>query len=348
MYKASRRWMADDPGIGGLVMHVIGVDISKAKLDCALLTDEAALKYRDKTFPNTSAGHAQLLAWASKHTGEPAPQLHFILESSGVYGEPLAIALCAADAAVSVVNPAHVREFAKGLGLLNKSDRLDARVLSRFGAVAKPGRYVPPSPEAMELKAMLRRLEALEADLQRENNRLEKAQCAPTPPRVLASLERSIAFLQNEKSDLEKQIDDHIDSHPGLREDRQLLESIPAVGRKTAWRMLSVMHSRSFERASQVAAYLGLVPVVHESGTSVHRRPRLSKAGNARMRAALYMAAVVATRFNPDIRSQYQRLVHGGLAKLAAICAAMRKLVHICFGVLKHRTPYRPQIALDA
>lgn len=325
-------------------MHCIGVDISKAKLDSALLSDPLALKFKDKGVANTAAGHQQLLAWAMKQTKAQASDIHFILESSGVYGEPLALFLCRAGAIVSVVNPKQVRDFAKGLGLLNKTDRLDARVLARFGAVKKPQRYVPPSAEVLELKAMLARLDALDADLQRENNRMEKAQSTITPARVVGSIERSIGFIEKEKAVLEKAINDHIDSNPKLKHDRELLESIPAVGRLTAWRMLSVIHSYSFQKASQLAAYLGLVPILHESGSSVHKRPRLSKAGNARMRAALYMPAVVAKSHNPDVRALYERLVDSGMAKLAAICAAMRKLVHICFGVLKHQTPYEPQL----
>jgi transposase len=326
-------------------MHCVGVDVSKATLDAALLTDEVKLKYKDKNITNTAAGHQQLLGWAVKQTGAEASQIHFILESSGVYGEELALFLCQAGAVVSVVNPGHVRAFAKGLGILNKSDRLDARVLARFGQVKRPPPFVPPAAEVLELKAMLARLDALDADLQRERNRLEKTQAvSSTPARVVGSIARSIAFIEKEKINLEKAIDDHIDSNPKLKTDRQLLESIPAVGRLTAWRMLSVIHSKSFKTASQLAAYLGLVPIVHQSGSSVSKPPRLSKAGNARFRAALYMPAVVAKTHNPDVQALYERLLSSGMAKLAAICAAMRKLVHICFGVIKHQKPYQSQV----
>ena len=104
-------------------------------------------------------------------------------------------------------------------------------------------------------------------------------------------------------------------------------------------------HGQRFERASQVAAYLGLIPITHQSGTSVLLPPHLSKAGPAAWRAALYMPALVAIRFNPDVQHLYQRLLARGKAKMAAVGAAMRKLVHICFGVIKHQTPYQPQIA---
>ena len=152
------------------------------------------------------------------------------------------------------------------------------------------------------------------------------------------------AQLEAERKRLESLIDNHIDRHPGLKEDRALLESIPGVGPVISQQMVAVIRSRSFNWASECAAFLGLVPIEHESGSSVRGRPRLSKQGDGRIRAKLYMAAVVATRHNPDIRHQYNRLLKRGKSKMAAIGAAMRKLVHICFGVLKHQTPYRPQI----
>jgi len=140
---------------------------------------------------------------------------------------------------------------------------------------------------------------------------------------------------------LRQAIEQHIDRHPTLKADRELLLSIPAVGDKTAHRMLAVLHSHNFGSAEQVAACLGLVPVERQSGTSLQRKPRLSKAGNPRVRALLYMAAVVAIRYNPDVRALYTRLIARGKSKMSALGAAMRKLVHICFGVIKHQTPYR-------
>jgi transposase len=274
--------------------------------------------------------------------------LHVVMEATGVYHEAAAYALTQAGVKVSVVNPAQVRDFGKGLAVRTKTDATDRVLLARFGATNKPPAWQAPAPEVMELKALLSRLQAVETDLRREGNRLEKAEVTATPQVVLDSLHKSIAFLEQEKAALQQRIDDHIEGHPQLKHDRELLESIPAIGRKTASRMLCVLHSRSFSKASSVAAYLGLVPVQHESGTSVYKPPRLSKAGDGAMRAALYMVAVVATRHNPDIRSQYRRLVGQGKSKMSALGAAMRKLVHICFGVLKNQQPYASRTASDA
>jgi len=172
---------------------------------------------------------------------------------------------------------------------------------------------------------------------------LEKAEIVQVSDEVLISIHTVLEQLEKEKARLEALIDQHIDQHPRLKQDRQLLESIPGVGPVISRVMLAVIHSRTFNSASQCAAYLGLNPIQYESGSSVRRKARLSKAGNARVRAKLYMAAVVSIQHNPDIKRQYERLIKKGKAKMSALGAAMRKLVHICFGVLKHQTPYQVQ-----
>jgi transposase len=141
---------------------------------------------------------------------------------------------------------------------------------------------------------------------------------------------------------LQAAIHDHIDGDPGLRQDHDLLRSIPAVGEKTAQRWLAVLHRRDVTSADQVTAFLDLVPVECQSGSSLHRHPRLSKVGAPRMRAALYMAAAVAIHYNPHIQSLYERLLARGKAKMAAASgAAMRKRVQWAFSVLKHQQPYQ-------
>jgi transposase len=328
--------------------YVIGCDVSKNKLDVALLLSLEPLKIRSKVVANDQPGCMALIEWACRQANCRAQQLHVVMEATGVYHEGAGYALAEAGVAVSVVNPGPVRDFAKGLALRNKTDALDRVVLARYGATVKPPLWQPPAPEVVELKALLGRLQAVEADLQRESNRLEKAQVSMTPRMVLDSLRESLLFLEQQKRALLKRLDDHIEAHPRLARDRQLLESIPAIGRKTANRMLCLLHSRPFAAAAAAAAYVGLVPVQHRSGTSVYRPPHLSKAGPSAIRAALYMPAVVAIRSNPDVRTLYERLITAGKSKMSAIGAAMRKLVHICFGVLKHQQPYQPRISQSA
>lgn len=323
-------------------MEILGIDVSKAKLDCVWLRDPVSLKVKGKVFANTAVGHKALLAWALKQTGVTPGELRCVMEATGIYHEGLAHALHAAGVEVVVVNPAQLRDYAKSLGTRTKTDARDALVIARYGTTTSLRVWQPEPTEVRRLKALLGRLEAVKQDIQRELNRLEKARIAATSMEVVTSIETVHRQLNAEKARLEALIDEHINQHPGLKQDRTLLETIPGVGPVIAQQMVALLRSRAFTSAGQCAAFVGLVPVQHESGSSVRGRPRLSKAGNAALRAKLYMAAIVATRYNPDIRRQYQRLLRQGKCSMSALGAAMRKLVHICFGVLKHQTPYLP------
>ena len=327
-------------------MISLGLDVSKAKLHLCLLR-EADGKQKTKVIENTRAGVATRLDWLA-HQGVERPQVQVILEATGVYHEAVTEALYAAGIRVSVVNPAQVKRFAQGLAVRTKTDGVDAFTLARFGHLVNPPAWEPPPPELRELRALLQRREALSEDLRRERNRHETASLTTTPARVLTSLEDSIAFLEQELANLQGEIEAHLARHDGLNADLQLLTSIPAVGHKVGAQMLVVLRGQDFQRAEQAAAYLGVVPIERQSGTSVHGRPRLSKAGPSRVRKLLSMAAIVATRHNPHVKALYERLLARGKSKLAALGAAMRKLVHLCFGVLKTRTPYQAEYAKAA
>lgn len=328
-------------------MRYLGIDVSKAKLDCCLLVDEVTGKRKNKGVQNSKAGIDDLLVWITKQGCSPA-ELHVVMEATGVYHEQAALALTDAGVRVSIVNPAQVKDFGRGLAVRTKTDGVDSFVLTRYGALLKPAAWTPPTREARVLQALLARREAVAQDLQRERNRQEKASVTDTPARIQQSLADSIAFLSKQLAELQRDIDDHINRHPGLKEDLALLQSIPAVGPRVGNNMLSVLRGHAFESAEQLAAYLGLVPIERQSGSSVHGRARLSKAGPARIRAVLYMAAVVATRCNPHVKAVYERLLARGKSKMSALGAAMRKLVHLCFGVLKTRRPYQPNFAISA
>jgi len=329
-------------------MTIIGIDVSKSKLDCMWIRDLPAMKMKSKVHPNKPSGHQALFAWATQQTGKPLAELHFVMEATGVYHEALAYALHDAGAQVSIVNPARLREFARSLGARSKTDKKDSVVIARYGMTQSPMLWEPESLEIRQLKALIARWEAVKQDIQREANRLEKADTSNVSSEVRTSIETVQGQLETEKRRLESLINDHMDNHPGLKRDRELLESIPGVGPVIAQQMVAVIRSRPFDGARQCAAFLGLVPVENRSGSSVYSPPRLSKCGDSRVRAKLYLAAVTASRHNPDIRQHYQRLLRNGKSKKSAICAAMRKLVHICFGVLKHQVPYEPrQVCLN-
>lgn len=320
-------------------MVILGIDVSKARLDAALWLPDRRKWYASKA-DNHAAGIAKLLRWSCDKAGVEAPQVQVILEATGVYHQACAEQLHDAGCVVVVANPKRVRNFAQGLGLLTKTDAVDARALARYGEKAEALPWQPPAPEVRQLRALLARLSAVDQDLQREFNRWQQAQIADTPVIVRESLQRSIQALRQEKKRLLQAIDDHYDQHPGLKAERDLLRSIPAVGPVSANHLLCLLRGRTFDSARQAAALSGLVPIEYRSGTSVNGKPRLSKQGNPKLRAVLYMASVAALKHNPELQKIYHRLIAAGKAKMAALCALCRHLVHIAFGVLKHHKVY--------
>lgn len=323
-------------------MFYLGVDVAKKKLDCMLL-DSSSGKMKSKSVDNTPAGFTKLLEWLDKYS---AAKPHVVMEPTGMYHEAAALALADAGLDVSLVNPAQLRAFAQGLGVKTKTDKQDSTVLARYGHTQKPPVWQPPSMSARRLKALLTRRDAVADDLQRERNRQEANAFSLTPEAVSESIAQSIAFHEAELKRLEKMIASHIDDDPDLRNKKDLLETIPGVGPRVATHMTTLFAGRTFDSAEQLAAYLGLVPVEWQSGTSVRGRPRMSKAGPAHLRKVLYMPAVVARRCNPHIKALNERLLAKGKSKMAAIGAAMRKLAHLCFGVVHTGKPYDPKFAM--
>jgi transposase len=324
------------------MLQIVGIDVSKSKLDCVWLKDPSTLKGKSKVVENSKPGIEGLANWLTSTIGLTSDGILVIMEATGIYHESLAYTLFNQGFKVAVINPAQIKAYSKSLGNTHKTDRQDSWVIARYGATQSPGLWTPEPPEIRELKALVARLEALDKDCQREHNRLEKAQTSGTTPIVLQSIRTMIEQLSQEKKRLERQIDDHIDRHPHLKKDRQLLTSIPGIGPTLSRLMLSVIHSRPFKNAEQLAAFLGVIPKLVESGV-FKGRSALSKKGPPSVRAKLYMAAIVASRHNPDVIKQKSRLLAKGKTKMQALGAAMRKLVHICFGVIKNQTEYSPQ-----
>lgn len=322
----------------------LGVDVSKAKLDAALWRSESRKWYASKA-PNDPAGALQLLDWMCAKTGGTPSECRVVLEATGVYHEAVAQVFHDHGCEVVIANPKRVRDFAKGKGLLTKTDTVDARALTTYGAQGDElSAWIPPAVEIRVLRALVARLDAVEQDLQREENRLEKAQATDTPPAVRDSLDRSLRALHAEQDRLRREIDDHYDQHPDLQQDRERLKTIRGVGNASANRLLCLLKRHRFDSARQAAACAGLVPIEYESGTSVRKRPRLSKQGDPKLRATLYMAALVASRHNPQLRNVYLDLIRRGKSKMSALGALMRRLVHIAFGILKHHTSYNPAL----
>lgn len=321
-------------------MHYLGIDVAKAKLDCSLLIDVDNSKRKLKSVANSPAGITALLSWTTKQ-GILSTELHVVMEATGIYHEQAAITLHDVGVMVSIINPARIKNFARSLGVQTKTDGIDSLMLARYAALIKPPRWMPPPPEIRILQGLLTRREAIQQDFQREKNRQEKSVVANESTLIQQSITDSIAFLTEQLKKIQSQIDDHIDGNPALKHDLELLQSIPAIGEKSSTQLLAVMHLHTFNSAEQLSAYLGLVPVERQSGTSLMGRAKLSKTGPSHIRAILYMAAVVAVRYNPHVKTLYERLLAKGKTKMSALGAAMRKLVHLCFGVVKTQQKYQ-------
>ncbi|RTE67348.1 IS110 family transposase [Amphritea opalescens] len=230
--------------------------------------------------------------------------------------------------------------------MTHKTDKSDAAMLSYYGEEQPQDirLWQPEAPEVRELKSLMRRLSALEKDKQREHNRLESCEISDTSDRVRQSLHEMITVIEVEIEKLKQNIDEHIDRHPPLKKNRQLLESIKGIGEVMSRELTYLFAAKRFKTAKQVAAYMGLIPKLKESG-KIKGYTALSKTGPSHLRAKLYMAAVTAKQHNPDIRRQYERLLAAGKAKMSALGAAMRKLVQVCFGVVKNQSEFQVQTA---
>lgn len=319
-------------------MIYLGIDVSKNKLDLCLLPGNG--KKKTKTFKNEDGAERTICDWLLKQKCPPE-QVTAVMEATSVYHENVAYGLHENTAvSVCISNPQRVREFARGMGILTKNDSVDAWVLARYGELKQPDAWIPPSPAVRKLNELLRLRDAIQADIVRATNRLEKSESTRTASEITDSLKRTKKAHEDELKRIDALISSHFDDHDDLNADRELLESIKGIGRIVGSTMLSVLHSCRFRNAGQAAAWLGVVPVEKTSGSSVRGLTKMSKTGPAAVRARLYMAAVVAVRWNPPVKALYERLTSKGKPKKVALGAVMRKLVHLCFGVLKTREPW--------
>jgi transposase len=313
----------------------LGIDISKSKFDVALLLEDGRLHHR--VFTNNASGFEQLSAWLSKRHLQ---HVHACLEATGTYGEALAIYLHNAGHIVSVVNPSVIKAFASTEMSRTKTDKTDSSLIARYCLKHQPPAWAPPAPEISELQALLRRLDALLDMRQQETNRQAAGLQAES---VKKSVTDHINYLDSQIAHTQSLIHDHIDQNPSLKQQRDLLSTIPGIGDLTAAKLLSeFVDINKYSSARQAAAFAGLVPRHNDSGSSVRGRPRLCKVGTARLRKALYFPAIVATQHNPVIREFSERLRLRGKCPMVIIGAAMRKLIHIAYGVLKSGKPFDP------
>lgn len=321
-----------------LHQFILGIDISKRKFDAALLLSNG--KFKHKKFTNDAAGFDALLEWL--HTWE-ARDLHACMEATNIYGNALAEFLYDQEFDVSIVNPARIKGFAQGELLRTKNDKQDASLIARFCQAMKPSLWEPEPLNIRQLKAMVRRLDALIEMQQQEENRLDVADEVIQP-----EIESHIEYLSLRVKELRKDIQKHIDDDPDLKQQKDLLASIPGIGDKTIAVLLAHFASiHRFDNAKKLASFCGVAPREFQSGTSVKGRGGMSKIGSAQLRKALFMPAMVALRYNPVLIALKKRLTEKGKPKMVIIGAAMRKLIHMIYGVLKNNTPFDEKMAIQ-
>jgi len=304
----------------------VGIDISKAQLDLVLRPEGQF------SAPNNEAGFAQVLERLSA-----VHPTRVVLEATGGLEIPLTGVLAAAGVPVVVVNPRQVRDFAKATGRLAKTDALDAQTLAHFAEVMQPELRTLPDEQTQALAAILARRRQLVEMLTAEKNRLGTARKP-----VRKSLRTHIAWLERELSHTDRGLAQAIRESPVWREKEELLRSTPGVGPVVTTTLLATLPELGTLTGKQMAALVGVAPLNRDSGT--WRGKRTVWGGRAPIRAALYMAALVAARFNPVIRAFYQRLRAAGKAKKVVRTACMRKLLIILNAMLKHRTAWRAEL----
>ncbi len=305
----------------------IGIDVAKAHLDLAI-----HLSGEPWRVANDEAGISAIMT----DLRELAPTL-VVLEATGGLELPLTVALAAAGLPVAVVNPRQVRDFAKATGRLAKTDRLDARVLAHFAHGVRPTPRPLPDAQTQELAALVTRRHQLVQMLTAEKNRL-----ASTRPPLGQRVQAHIGWLEQELDDTDKRLSNTVRDSPLWRAKDDLLQSVKGVGPVVSITLMAELPELGTMRHQQIAGLVGLAPLNRDSG--LLRGKRRIWGGRARVRAVLYMAALVAARHNPVIKVFYQRLLAAGKVKKVALTACMHKLLTILNAMVKHNRPWKPEL----
>lgn len=312
----------------------LGIDVSKAKFDVALLL--TGDKFKSKVFANDPRGFEALLHWLRGHLGDEQDSLHICMESTGSYHEALACELHEQGLMVSVVNPLLVKRFAEVNRLRNKTDEGDAKCLAQFCKAQSPPRWEAPSPGVRALQALVARLETLKAMHQAECNRRDVAHSS-----VADSIERVIADLSDAIKQVKAQIAQTIDDDPDLKQRAKLLKTIPGLGDKTIPQLLAYIgRPQRFASVKALIAYASLTPLIRQSGTSLNRHRGTHPLGHRELKHALYFPAMVAGQHNPLVAPFWNKLIAQGKPGMVVVVACMHKLLAIAYGVLRSGQPF--------
>ena len=319
-----------------------GIDVSKDKLDIAITSNGKEI-ISSGTFDNNLGGFKKLFSWIKKHS-KGYFQVHFCLESTGIYHEEIAEFLQEQkNTIVSVINPYQSKSFAASRFIRTKNDKVDAKVLAFFCAITQPNESIKLPEEVKRLRKLVRYLDTVIKTRAIEKIRLHS--CKDTD--VAHVLKGTIKFLSQSIAQVEKLINNHIKMYPKLKHQITLLQSVSGIGDKTAWRILSEIHiedGKSLNVKAQIA-HAGLAPKERQSGSSVNGKARICKTGNSKLRQSLYMPALSAIQKNPLLKEFYERLISKGKLKMVALIAVMRKMLVIAIGILRNDQPFDPNWA---
>lgn len=313
--------------------YFVGIDVAKACLDVATLADGTLT-----TLPavaNDEAGIAALVT-----TLRALSPTLVVVEATGAYHQALVAALALATLPVAVVNPRQARDFARATGRFAKNDKLDARTLAHFAQAVRPEVRPLPDETLAQLHALVERRRQVVGMLTAEKNRLAQPGLSLS---LRAEIARHIAFLEASLSDSDRALRSQIKDSPLYREKATLLESVPGIGPATCSTLLALLPELGRLNRRQIAALVGVAPLDRDSGTLRGRRTIWG--GRASVRTALYMATLVAVRYNPVLRAFYESLLARGKAKMTALVACMRKMLTILNAMLKHNQPWSPPLA---
>lgn len=317
------------------IQAVLGIDVSKDKLNLALLQDRKK-RPKSRVFANSWDSFEEIQQWLQEHGFE---RVHVCLEATSVYGHPVAAYLHAQGHVASIVNPSRVKGFAQSQLSRTKNDRADAATIAQFCAVLEPEAWTPPAPLVAKLQALNRRLEALEQMLTQERNRLKLAE-----PNMAALIQNHINFLKAQKEEVKKQQQELVESDESLQQQQKLLTTIVGIGEQTARGVLAEIGSvERFESARQLAAYGGFTPREYQSGTSVNGKTRMCKIGNPHLRKLLFYPALNAIQRCKEFQEYRERLLAKGKTKMQVVGAVMHKLIRVIYGVLKSGREFDPK-----
>ena len=318
-----------------------GIDVSAETLAVAVIERDRPMEQR--AFSNTASGHKALIAWL----GKSKALVRVSLEATGIYSMDLALALDAATGIeVAVLNPKRVHDFAKSMMRRSKTDRADAEVLAEFSMRMEFKAWQRPSQSALQLRAISRHIEALGLDRTRTANRLHAAAGSLATPRcVVEDMKRGLAGLERRIVKLRCAARKLIDSEEQMAGQFRLLLGMPGIGEISALQILGELVLLAPDlKARQWVARSGLDPVHQDSGSSVHKPARISRAGSRHLRRALYMPALSAVRCDPHLKAFYESLLRRHKTKLQALIAVARKLLHAIYGIFKTGRPYEGKL----